>query len=898
MKSSSKRFPDSLNHKSKSTVYRIACLILLLIIGTNTVFPQTLTKKQLIKAIQEADAYFYYDQDYEKAAEHYKPLADAYPDNANLSAKLGISYLNVDGKRADALRYLKKAVGNVTKSDKEYVEYGDAAPLDTYLYIAIAYQQNDSLEKAATLFSEAKRKLSGYDLFSIDYINGQIKNCSYAIEAEKKPFPVQTGLFIPWLKEYPGAMNPVLAKNDSVFLFTQKINGKTRVFCSYKNGKWKLPSDITSQLGGMDRFYTNSITGDGKLLIIYMDDGDDGNLYYSLRKDTTWSKIRSIGKEINTIYWEAHGFITPDGQTLYYSSNMPGGKGELDIWTTTRDKDGKWRQPVNCGNVINTPYNENTPFFNTDNKTLLFSSSGHTSLGGYDVFRSVYNRGSWSHPTGLPYPVNRTIDDSFIIFNASDTGYVTSYFDEKAGYRNIYSIVAGTTQEKKITAEGTILTQDGNAVDYLKSSILLTDAKTGVPLKNLPVQDPASYRLQVKPGEFKILISQIGAKTDTLTIKPVAENENKAIAKPQVGDTGMYSFVVAPGDYIVYVKQPGYKTDTVALNLPAEQAGSIVQLSTELVPEKVSRRSFLMVRNILFDFDSYQIDDTARANLDILRTILTDHPDLKIEITGYTDSRGSDEHNMRLAGNRADAVIAYLVKSGVPADRLIRKVAGNTDFAAMNTNVDGTDNPDGRKYNRRATFGVIDPKTGISINLEGFTPRHLRHPSYYRYSIVLMKSEKQLTPDSFSNLELTTTLFINPVSIQKENAYVIGEFLNKIDAVKYLTYAREKGFRDAYIVNQYDFNRSETEKQDISKEANQPGETRKYTIQLAASRQPMKMSYFKEVEGVREIHSSDNYYRYVTGDYPTVAGAKPDVIMLREAGFKDAFIRNINSIPK
>lgn len=874
---------------------RKVLLVSFIILNQLLISAQPITKKQFIKAVQEADTYFYYEQDYEKAAEHYKPIADAFPENANISAKLGTAYLNVDGKRAEALKYLRKAVSNVVRTDNEYTEYGDKAPLDTYLYIAIASQQNDSLEKAIVLFNEAKRRLSGLDIFSAEYINDQIRNCKFAIEAEKNPLKTESTLFIPWLNEYPGALNPVLAKNDSVFIFTQKQNGKTRILCSYKSDKWKFPSDITNQLGGLDRYYSNSITGDGRYLLIYMDDGDDGNLYYSQRKDSTWSKIRSLGKTINTIYWEAHGFITPDGNTLYYASNQPGGKGELDIWKAEKEKDGSWKKPVNCGSEINTPYNENTPFFNPDNGTLFFSSSGHTSIGGYDVFRSSFKRGSWSRPTGLPYPVNKTIDDSFIIINNSDTSYIASYYNEKAGYRNIYSIRTAKPADNKIVAEGIVTTSDGLAIDPGKANILLTDARTGVPLKNIAVQDPSAYRLEIKPGDFKILISQIGTKTDTINLKPKAEVTEKV---RHLTDTGMYSFSVKPGEYIVYVRQPGYKTDTVVLNLPSDNAGSSVQISSALVPEKVVNQNFLMIKNIFFDFDSYNLDNKAISSLDMLRTIMVDYPDLRIEIAGYTDSKGTPEHNIRLAEKRADIVIDYLTKSGIKTERLIRKVFGSTDFAALNTNDDGTDNPEGRKYNRRATFGIIDPKTGITIRQETYTPRHLRHPSSYKYSVVLLKSEKELKPNIFSTLEMPASLFINPVKMESGTAYVIGEFMNKLDAVRYSSYANEKGFKEAYIVTQYD----------LSKPLQIPGneeiiskplqEGKRYTIQIAAARKPIALNSFKDVEGIREIFSSDNYYRYITGEYSSVSKAKPDVAALRDAGFKDAFIRDLNSIPK
>jgi len=877
-------------------VSRKLLLVYFLLLNYLILSSQSHTNKQLIKHIQEADSYFYYEQDYEKAANLYKPLADAYPDNSNLAAKVGISDLNIDGKKAEALRYLKIAMKNVVRKDDDYIEYGEQAPLDTYLYIAIAYQQNDSLDKAIALFTEAKTRLSGYNIFSNEYINNQIRNCKYAVEAEKKPLPMQMTLLIPWMKEYPGAINPVLSKNDSVFVFTQKQNGKTRILCSYKSETWKKPKDITDQLGGIDRYYSNSITGDGKLLVIYMDDGQDGNLYFSQRKDSTWSKIKNIGKPINTIYWEAHGFITPDGKTLYFSSNKPGGKGELDIWVAEKEKDGSWNKPVNCGSIINTPYNENTPFYNPDNSTLLFTSSGHTSLGGYDVFRSAYKNGTWSLPTGLPFPLNTTIDESSYIFNNVDTGYVTSLYDDKTGYRNIYAIKMGVPAEKRIIAEGIVTTQDGLAVNTEKASILLTDFRTGAPLKNINVKDPATYNLQVKPGDFKILISQIGSKTDTINLKAKSDT----IAKIRhLADTGIYNFAVNPGDYILYVRQPGYKTDTIVLNLPSGQAGSIIQIKSDLVPEKVYGKKFLVVKNIFFEFDDYKLDDKAIATLEMVSSILSEYPELKMEIAGYTDSKGSTDYNLKLAGNRANAVINWLTKAGISPSRLTGKAYGSSDFVAFNTNTNGSDNPEGRKYNRRATFGIEDPKTGVIIHQEVFTPRHLRHPSSFKYSIVLLKSTGELEAEKFSNLDRVASLFIHPVKIGSSNAYIIGEFTSRIDAMKYLEYSKGKGYKDAYLITQYDLIKPTDESSDNILQPKTDQEANNYIIQLAASKKKMNMSYFKDIEGIREIYSSsDNYYRYVIGEYSSVSKARQDVTSFREAGFKDAFIRNKNSIPK
>ena len=275
---------------------------------------------------------------------------------------------------------------------------------------------------------------------------------------------------------------------------------------------------LPKQLGGYDRFYSNSVTGDGKLLVIFIDDGGDGNLYFSQRKDSTWTKIKSVGKPINTIYWQSHGFITPDGKTIYFSSNKPGGEGELDIWISEKTRDGAWGEPVNCGNIINTPYNEDTPFFDPATGALIFSSDGHISMGGYDVFRSAMRNGSWTNPVGMPYAFNSTLENTFFILNNNAPGFITSLYDEKTKSRNIYSIVAEDPAAKITLGEGTITLQDGMDVDPKQVKILLSDLKKGTSVKNIPLIDTASFKFEVKPGDYQLFVSHKGYKTDTINL--------------------------------------------------------------------------------------------------------------------------------------------------------------------------------------------------------------------------------------------------------------------------------------------------------------------------------------------------------------------------------------------
>lgn len=812
---------------------------------------QPSANKEFIRAVQDADMHFYFNEDYETAAQHYEVLLKQYPDNCNISAKLGICYLNVDGKKGEALSLLEKATKNVVKSDNEYVEYGQKALLDTWFYLAHAYHLNDSLAKAIDLYSDVKRKLSSADAFRVDYIDNQIKACKYAMEAEKTAVRTSEALFTSWLAEYPGANNPAVSKNDSVFVFTVKKEDGNHILCSFKNQTWQKPYDITAQLGGYDRLWSNSITGDGKILILYMDDGADGNLYSSQRDGDKWSKIRKLGKNVNTKYWEAHGFITPDGKHLFFSSNKPEGFGELDIWLSEKEANGNWGPASNPGNIINTPYNDNTPFYDPDNKNLIFSSVGHSGMGGYDIFISTLKEGKWTEPIGLPYPVNNTSENSFIIYNNPATGYITSLVDEKSKLRNIYRILLTDLPSDKILAGGSVNLQDGMNV-----------------------------------------VAQMAE------IRVAARDSAQSWKKIEVSNSGLFKFDARPGGYQLRVSYTGYKTDTINLNIPDNYTGKSLSVNTSLVPEKVSSGDFLVIKSILFDFDSYSLNDLAKLNLERLKAIMKEYHELNIEVTGYTDIKGTADYNLKLAEKRADKVIAYLTSSGISGTRFIKKSIGATDFVALNVNPDGTDNPLGRQYNRRVTMGVINPQTGITIRQESYTPPQLREPYSNKYSIVLMKSTEKYYPDYFSDFKMNELLFVHPVLTDSLYLYVLGEFSNRSDAESYLSFAREKGFKDGYIVNQYDLIAEPKQLISLTGSGRRSGAVRIYIIQLKASKVPLNTAQFRGIEGVREIKGNDGYIRYVYGEFEGFSKAKAELENLQKAGYKDAFIKEYNLLIK
>jgi len=813
----------------------------------NNLLSQEVKKSELTRKIREADICYYYDNDYAKAASLYEEVLKEVPGNSNIAARLGVCYLNLDGKEKEALRLLEDASKNMAVNDKAYSENGDQAPPYTLMYLASAYHVNDKLDEAVSLYNELRENTASEDESMIDYLNNQIRDCSYAKEMKKRPLTILSDLFVPWLKDYPGACNPVISRNDSVFIFTWKNEGKTKIMCAYKDKEWSAPIDITGQLGGYERLYSNSITGDGKLLFLFMDDGTDGNLYLSQRNDTSWTKIKGAGKKINTIYWESHGFITPDGKTLYFSTNRPKGEGELDIWSAKRNDDGSWDNPVNLGNIINTPYNEDTPFFDPDNNALIFSSEGHISMGGYDVFRSVMKYDRWTNPVAMPFAFNTTSSNTFFVLNNNAPGFITSLYKGSESSRNIYTIVARDPSEEISRLEGVIALGDGQKPDLKKITVSMTGAKTIGSPDMLEVDADQTFR------------------TD-----------------------------ITPGDYVIHVSYPGYKTDTIELNLPLYFLSRYMQIKSELEPEKAAAERYIAFKEILFDYNSFELEPDAVSILEEIKELLISNPDLKIEIAGFADAKGPSDYNFLLSGKRVNSVTEYLTAQGIQPVRFVKKALGESNFVAVNTNNDGSDNPEGRRYNRRVTFGIIDSKTGVTLRKEVYAPEHLRLPSSMRYSIVLAKSAGEPPENQFSSLSVGGKLFLKSITTDTEWLSVLGVFYSRSEAEKYLSYASGKGFNEAYIINQYELGGETKSLYSRIPVISTSAGKKTYTIQLKAARSPVRMNTFIEIPGVKEVHSEDGFYRYVTGEYSTISGAKEALKTMQEKGYKDAFIRELN----
>jgi hypothetical protein len=207
--------------------------------------------------------------------------------------------------------------------------------------------------------------------------------------------------------------------------------------------EWAQPVNVTPELQSDGDHYVSYLSDGGDVMLLSKDDNINSDIWISKYSGDRWEPARKLKKEINTKYWEAHGFMTEDGSTMIFSSDRPGGFGGLDLYMSKLMADGEWGQPVNMGPEINTPFNDDRPFLINKGTMLFFASQGHYNMGGYDIFRSeLQGNGLWSKPLNLGYPVNSPDDNIFFCpTDGGKGGFIPmAHRDNSAGKLDIYRI--------------------------------------------------------------------------------------------------------------------------------------------------------------------------------------------------------------------------------------------------------------------------------------------------------------------------------------------------------------------------------------------------------------------------------------------------------------------------
>jgi hypothetical protein len=500
---------------SKQGLPRVWSIMSLLALS---LFASAQSSTEMRNIFTQAESHYLFEE-YDLANQLYILLDNSQ--NCNVKYKIGTCYLHIPGEKEKAIPYLEAAIKDASY-DAEPAQFREQrAPLDAYFNLAKAYMINNELEKALTTLrkfsqlAKATQKQGGME--NLDYIDQQILACNNAITFRQNPVIMNKESLGSGFSQGSINDNPAVSFDGNSIVYSERRGMVNVILYSVKEkGKWKTPVEITQKINAGEDCSTCSLNSDGTLLFLYKVDNFDGNIYSSELVNGEWTPIKKLNKNVNTKFYESHASISADGKKLYFTSNRDGGLGGLDIYVSELDQTGEWGPAVNLGSVINTPYNEDTPFIAKNGSELYFSSEGHEGMGGFDNFWSQKTGTGWETPRNIGFPINTTDDDKF--FQSLNEGK-NAFYSMTTGYKKkeIFYLTFGNTISQTFQIRGKLSLQDTLISFRGNYSIHLLDRKKGDTLDvGFPNKMTGHYNFFVNPGSYKIIYTGQGYLPQTI----------------------------------------------------------------------------------------------------------------------------------------------------------------------------------------------------------------------------------------------------------------------------------------------------------------------------------------------------------------------------------------------
>lgn len=563
-------------------------------------------------------------------------------------------------------------------------------------YSESAAHYRNAVELDSVFYTPVYLSLANSELFSGDYENALIhfniylsqqnisdknkaialknkENCIFALKALKNPVsfnPVNIGDAINTRND---EYWPSITVDGQTLMFTREISTNSMVnsyksfqedfYISYRSESgWKTAINAGRPLNTRQNEGAQTLSSNGNYMYFTACDRPGGlgscDIYFSAYNEGKWSIPYNLGSPVNTASWESTPSISADGRMLFFSSSRAGGFGGKDIWYSIMNERGTWMDPVNPGNIINTPGDEMSPFIHFDGKSLYFASDGRPGMGGLDIYLTRLKADStWTEPQNLGYPVNTSSDDMGLIIEA-------------VGQKAYFSSKRDNANGKDIFCFNLDKSFRPNPVSYMKGKV--TDRETGKMLK-------ADYEL-------------INLTTDRITFKGRTDIKGNFLVCLPSGNN--YGINVTKTGYLFYSE-----------NFMLEGVHTVMEpliKNITLSPVKVGGK--MLLANVFYEVDRWELKKESLRELDNLADLLKFNQDFIVEIGGYTDSTGTDEHNMVLSEKRALSVVNYLTNIGISAERLTYKGYGNTSPIGDNITTEG------RRLNRRTEVKIIARK--------------------------------------------------------------------------------------------------------------------------------------------------------------------------------------------
>jgi outer membrane protein OmpA-like peptidoglycan-associated protein/tetratricopeptide (TPR) repeat protein len=505
-----------------------------------------------------------------------------------------------------------------------------------------------------------KQSYTGKDQAFLARADKLIADCDFSIVAIQRPekyVPVNLGEAINSKdREY----FPALTADGNNLIFSRTVSGNEDFYISRKlSNKWNTAVPLSNKINTAQNEGAQSISPDGMYLFFTGCNREDGlgscDLYVSHKSGNGWAQPFNLGAAVNSSSWDSQPAVTPDGSTLYFVSNRPGGFGGYDIWKTTLNSAGEWDKPVNLGPEINTAYDENTPFVHPDGKTLYFSSDGWPGLGNMDIFFSrAQADGKWGKPINIGYPINTCNEETGLMVTPDGSaGMFSSVLKDGYGDMDIYSFtMPGTAKPLPITYVKGIV-RDAVTKSFLEAKVQVVDVKNK----------------EVKFNDYTDL-----ANGEFLAVMPLGSS---------------YAFNAVADGYLFY-------SANFELNGKATDQPYVL----EIYLQKLQTGADVVLKNIFFDTNKHELLPASVTELTSLLELLQANKSISIEIQGHTDNVGTVADNQQLSVQRAKAVYDYLVGQNIEVERLSYKGFGSSKPLAPNTTAAG------KQQNRRTSFVI------------------------------------------------------------------------------------------------------------------------------------------------------------------------------------------------
>jgi outer membrane protein OmpA-like peptidoglycan-associated protein/tetratricopeptide (TPR) repeat protein len=649
--------------------------------------------KEAWKSIKEGDKNYKAGRGtYDIARDHYLFAQQYNSENAHLNYKLGVCYLFTDDKYR-AIDYLRKAYALDTKVSK-----------DIHYLLGQAFQLVLEFDKAVDHYKMHMEVLSSsYKNLYGEVLEKRMEECKHGKELALKPVRV--------ILKNPGTVlnskyddyNPVFAFGDTALFFTSRRPfekaRRNELDNKYNEDIYlsRFSDRVFSQAIRLDKpFNTQNndavvgVAPNGKRILLYrghMDGGGNQITEFHVEKQK-WSKPkRPKGKNLISKQGETSACFSPDMKELYYiSRNKDLSVGAKDILLSRLNSKGKWDKPVNAGANLNTPYDEEGVFISQDGNYMYFSSQGHNSMGGFDVFRTERKEdGSWSDPVNLGYPINTPDDELFYITDqAGSTGYYSTIREGGIGSKDIYKVIyLGSEKELVFRTREELVAGPGQV-------------KTG--FLTLPALIPMDTDFVLKGRVFDSIGELQAVGSELIFIDPATGRQDASVNSDSV--TGEYTASLSEAKvYGVEIHAEGYLYFLDILDLSTESSDHILRRDFYLQEVEVGTK--VVLDNIYFQTGKAVLMPESNDELDQVFRFLENNPSITLEISGHTDNTGSLRINQRLSRDRARAVVDYLVGRGISEDLLISEGYADTQPVASN------DTSDGRRQNRRVEFKVL-----------------------------------------------------------------------------------------------------------------------------------------------------------------------------------------------